>query len=133
MTSIIDSTDSIESVEQVDSAGSSGLKAHEQKNGRMQFRIWQLLCVTFAVAIFFALISWLGGGTVLAIAVAFVVLNAFGMPIVIVVLAIGLSREVNRQLDVRSNRAVVICMTIWLICVLIIFAFVSIMSLTTFL
>ena len=130
MPSIIDP---FESVEQVDSTGSSGLKVHEQNTGRMQIRIWQLLCVTFAVAIFFALINWLGGGTVLAIAIAFVVLSAFGMPIVIIVLAIGLSREVNRQLDVRSNRAVVICMTIWLICVLIIFAFVSIMSLTTFL
>lgn len=97
----------------------------------MQIRIWQLLCVTFVVAIFFALVNWLGGWTLLAIAIVFVVLGAFGMPIVIIVLAIGLSREVNRQLDVRSNRAVAICMTIWLICVLIIFVFASIATLVT--
>ncbi len=120
-----------ESEEPAESASFSDLNAREQKIGRMQIRIWQLLCVTFVVAIFFALVNWLGGWTLLAIAIVFVVLGAFGMPIVIIVLAIGLSREVNRQLDVRSNRAVAICMTIWLICVLIIFVFASIATLVT--
>lgn len=98
----------------------------------MQIHIWQLLCLMFVVAIFFALIHWLGGLTVLAMAIVFVVVGAFGMPILIVILAIGFSHEVNRQLDVRSNRAVAICMTIWLVCVLIILLFLSMVTLSAF-
>lgn len=121
-----------ESEEPADSAGSSDLNAREQKNGRMQIHIWQLLCLMFVVAIFFALIRWLGGFTVLAMAIVLVVAGAFGMPILIIILAIGFSHEVNRQLDVRSNRAVAICMTIWLVCVLIILLFLSMVILSAF-
>ena len=119
-----------ESEEPADSAVSSELRAREPKTCPMQIHIWQLLCLMLVVAIFFALIHWLGGLTVLAMAIVFVVVGAFGMPILIVILAIGFSHEVNRQLDVRSNRAVAICITIWLICVLIILLFLSILTLS---
>ena len=108
------------------------LNARKRNTSPMQIRIWQLLYIMFLVAILFATINWLGGWAVLAIAISIVVLCAFGMPIVILVLAIALSSEVNKQLDVRSNKAVAVCMAIWLVCVAIILVFMSIVSVAAF-
>lgn len=108
------------------------LNARERNTSPMQIRIWQLLYLMFLVAILFAMIDWLGGWAVLTIAISIVVLCTFGMPIVIFVLAIALSSEVNKQLDVRSNKAVAICMAIWLVCVAILLVFMSIVSFAAF-
>ncbi len=92
----------------------------------MKFRIWHLLYATLIAAIFFAMINWFGGWAVFAVAIFTLLLGAFGLPMAILVLAIAVSGEVNKQLDVRGNKAVVVCIALWMVCVIALFAILTI-------
>ena len=89
----------------------------------MQIQIKHILFLTIIVAIFFALISWFGAWAVFGILLFIDVVIAFGMPIVIFVLTVALSQEVNKQLDVRSSKTVAVCLVLWLISVAILLVF----------
>ena len=90
----------------------------------MQIGIRHLLWLTIAVAILFALTSWGPfGWTVLWTMLFLVHLCFFGMPMVIMVFAIGTSPVVHRQLDVRKNKTVTVCTIAWLASAVVIFVF----------
>jgi amino acid permease len=86
-------------------------------NGSVQIHIRHILFATLIVAVFFALISWIGAPAVFGIALFLNVVIAFGMPMVIFVFTLALSQEVNKRLDVRSSKTVAVCMLIWLVSV----------------
>ncbi len=90
----------------------------------MQIRIRQLLLLTIAVAILFALFRWgTVGWTIIGITLFALHFVVFTMPIVIFVLAIATSEQVGNQLDVGKNKGVAFAFKIWLVCIVIVFLF----------
>lgn len=95
----------------------------------VQIRIRHLLWLTIAVAVLFALATWGDfGWTVLWTMLFLVHLCFLGLPMAIFVFAIGTSPVVNKQLDVKKNKLVAVCLAAWLGCAAVVFVFWSIVT-----